>query len=221
MSIMTGPTQAPTAPAPAAPDAAPKTGSQQRLLLIGGAGLALIVVAALAYFFLLSGSDTTAAGPTAALPAPQSSASAGPSTAAPADKPLRTFAGRTSRNPFKSLAPAPGSGSAGTGTGTATSTDSGTGTGTTPVTTAPTTSSVPLAVVLKSIKSDKSGATLTVKPEGKATKTYSPTIGATFATYFQLNGFLSDAKTGVAQCALLSYGDASFTLCKGASMTIK
>jgi hypothetical protein len=224
MSIMTGPAQAPSAPAPVK-DPDPTSNGRQRLLLLGGGGLAVVVVAAMAYFFLFSGSDAPA--PTTALPAPQASASPSASAAAPAVAPLKTFAGKTAKNPFKSLAPAESTGSTGTTTGTTGTTgDTGTTTGTTGTTTGTTTtvpasSPVPLTLTVKSVKSDKSGATLTVKPQGKATKTYSPLLGATFATYFRLTGFGTENGASAPTCVLLQYGDASTMLCKGEVLTIK
>jgi hypothetical protein len=216
----------PAAPAGAKPVNEEKGSSQrQRLLLLGGGGAALALVAVLAYVFLLSGGDDPALNAAVPVHNPSQSVAGGTKTTKTpkAVAPLKTHTG-TARNPFKALI-LPASDSTGTGTTTGTAaTGSTSSTNTTPAgTTTPTTattSSVPLTLKLKSINAGKTGATITVQAKGKSAKTYTPALGGTFATYFQLDGFLSDADN-VPQCALLQYGDTSFNLCKGTTFKIQ
>jgi hypothetical protein len=224
----------PAAPVGATPVDEKEPGSQrQRMLLLGGGGAALVVVAVLAYVFLLSGGSDSGSFTGAFVHNPSQSTAKATTTkpkAAPAAPALKTHTG-TARNPFKALVfeaadSAGGTGSTSTGstasttTGSSTTGTTTTPTTTTPTTTAPTTSSVPLTLKLKSISTGKTGASISVQATGKSAKTYSPKLGATFATYFKLDGFLSDA-ANVPQCALLQYGDTSFNLCKGTTFKIQ
>jgi hypothetical protein len=224
---MTGSTQtAPAPPAPAYEEPKSGTGSRQRLFLLAGSGLALVIVAALAYFFLLSGGSDDATGQTLPLPTPKASAS--PTGAAkPATPALKTFAGQTARNPFKSLAPAAG----GTGAGTAASSGTSGSTGTTGTTgstgstgstsaTGASLSSVPLVLTLKSVTGTSSASIWVYNKSTKKTGKYSPQIGDTFGKYFRLTGFLTDTKTGE-KAALVEYGDTILTLFPGTSSTVQ
>lgn len=239
MSIMTGtPAPAQTAPAPPPADEIPTASDgRKRLFLLAGGGVAVIAVAALAYFFLLSGgSSDTGARPPLPIAHTKVSGGASASSSSPsAVQPLKTFAGKTARNPFKTLDP-PKAASGTTGsTGTTTGTNSGTTTGTTtPATTGGTTtgsttgttgtttphSSVPLTVTLTSIASDQSGATVSITPKGGKAKAYTPKLGATFDTYFQLTGF-AGAKGAAPKCILMQYGDSSAMVCEGDVFTVQ
>jgi hypothetical protein len=75
-------------------------------------------------------------------------------------------------------------------------------------------------VVLKIVKADSTGATIGVTAQGGKAKSFSPALGATFDTYFQLTGFAGT--TGQApDCVLLQYGDTSSMLCKGETLTVQ
>jgi hypothetical protein len=217
MSIMTGQPQ--TAPAPPAPvgDGELAKGNRQRVVLIAVGGLGVIIVAALAYFFLHGGSDTTLGVGTGVPVAPSAKASASPSVA-PVTPPLKTFAAGTSRNPFKSLAPA-AAGSSDASASTGTTTGSTGSTGSTSATGA-SVSSVPLVLTLKSVSGTSSANVWVYNKSTKKTAKYSPAIGETFGTYFRLTGFLTDTKTG-AKAALVEYGDTVLTLFPGTSSTVQ
>lgn len=213
----------------------PTEGSNKRVLVAGGVAAGLAIVAAMSYVLLSGGSDNTDTGVVAAakhtVATPQPTAA--PAKSAPA---IKKFTGKNARDPFKALvvepvaasggtgatgSPASGSGSSGStsATGSTSGTTSGSttsgGTSVTPGTvsgvgSAPK-SANPVTITLVSVTASDTAASF--KLDKQAYSGVKPQ--QTFGTYFKLLN-LTEGKCGAVQ-----YGDVTFEMCEGDSLTLR
>lgn len=210
------------------------TGSNKRVLVAGGIAAGLAVVAAMSYVLLSGGSGDTATGVVAT---PKRTATAQPSaapTAAPSAPAIKKFNGSNARDPFKALVVEPVAAAPGGAAGSGSPVVGGASGGGSPATTAPSptapptvpstaptpvTPSVtskprsadPVTISLVSVASNDTSANFTLNT--KAYKGVKPQ--ATFGTYFKLLN-LTQGKCGAVQ-----YGDVTFEMCKGDSLTLR
>jgi hypothetical protein len=210
---------------------APVEESNKRLLVIGGVAAGLAVVAAMSYVLLSGGSEDPDLGVIASPGRTVAAQPSAPPTGAASAPAIKKFTGKNARDPFKALVVEPVAAAAGTGStsgttsgttgttsGTTTGTTSGTTSGSTTPTVAPTASPTaapratdPVTITLVSVAAGDTSANF--KLDGTAVKGVKPQ--ATFATYFKLLN-LTQGK-----CGAIQYGDVTFEMCEGDSITLR
>lgn len=213
----------------------PSEGSNKKVLVAGGVAAGLAVVAAMSYVLLAGGSDDTETGVVAAAKhtvTQKPTAAPSPAKSAPA---IQKFTGKNARDPFKALvvepAAASGGSTASTSGSSSGSTGSSSGTGSTSGSTSGSTTSGgtvanpvggstsgstpkstdPVTITLVSVTSTDTAATFTL--DKQSYKNVKPQ--ATFGTYFKLLN-LTEGKCGAVQ-----YGDVTFDMCEGDSLTLR
>lgn len=193
-------TQAPPAEAPVE-EAAGR--SSKALLIVGVVAVVVLAVFAYLLFFKPAGDNAADQGPVPkATPTGQATTNTGKTTDKPKDNTKDNTKGQTGttnvqgRDPFEPLQVSTPSTGTGTDTGTTAGTDTGTTTGAT----------ISVSLV-------KVGAhSVTAKVDSKTYKNVGE--GDTFATNFQVYAIFNDT------CAGFLYGDDSFALCEGRSVTL-
>ncbi len=195
----------PTAVAePEAPESVP-TSSRRGPVLIALVAAVAVALGAAAYFLLFSGGgDDTGAGAVPVVPHASSSAQAPSASATASAVPVAVVNTGTGRDPFKPLV-SPLASSSAAAAGSAAATPGATaGGGGVPA-------GVTQVVTLKGIDATTKTASVTVN-----NKPYAAVVGQPFATYFSMVGIFSGSV-----CGSFLYGDASFQLCKGQTVSLQ
>jgi hypothetical protein len=194
---------------------------RKRLLVAGGVAAGLAAVAGVAFVLLTGGTDPApdgAASPdvkAVATRLPATDAPTGPATGAPtASGAIKTYSGKSAKDPFAPLVVEPVSGDASAGTAAAGTAAAGTAPdGTAPATGQTTGSGASRptkAQTVKMLSVTGSSASLSVDSVKHKAR-----IGQTFGTYYKL---LSLSSTD--PCGLVQYGDVTVELCEGKSVKL-
>ncbi len=207
-------------------DEAAASAGRKRLLVAGGLAAALALVAAMGYVFLTGGDDAAETGVVASGPRVQGTATPLPTGTATSAPPIKKFNGKNARDPFKPLvveqvastaSPSTGTtgGSTGTTGGSTGTTGGSTGTtggtaGTTGDSTTPRSTS-PVTIKLVTVNASDTSATFLL--DQKQYAGVEPM--KTFGRYFKL----LNLRQG--KCGAVQYGDVTFDLCEGQSLTLR
>lgn len=188
-------------------------------LLLGVGVVAALVAAAAGWFVLSSGGGTTSAGgsgPVATAAPTGPAATTAPSATASA--PIQKYTGKNARDPFKALVVAPvavatPASSPGSGGGPSPSTSAPTSgpvpSSTTPSPTATATPATPTKVTMVTVAADDASARISV-----SSKVYDVKPLEKFATNFKLLNLYGG------RCGAIQYGDVTFDLCEGQSLSV-